>query len=93
MNIKASGSARIFKNALQINPDRRVLARCGHLREAAALRVAGAEFVASGEAEVGVAMTEAVMTMRQGEGKEKHGQRSVIRRQLQLYESVLPENG
>ena len=81
----------IIKDALQINPDLRVLARCGHLREAAAFRAAGAEFVASGEAEVGVAMTEAVMTMRQGEGKEKHGQRSVVRRQL--YESVLPENG
>ncbi|HVK57482.1 MAG TPA: cation:proton antiporter [Candidatus Kapabacteria bacterium] len=77
----------IIKDALALNPDLRVLARCGHLRDAAALRAAGAEFVASGEAEVGVAMTEAVMAIRNEEGKENQVERLAIRRQL--YQTVL----
>jgi len=42
------------------SPDLRVLVRCAHLRDAAALRRAGATVVAAGEAEVGVALAEAV---------------------------------
>ncbi|HVK59124.1 MAG TPA: cation:proton antiporter [Candidatus Kapabacteria bacterium] len=80
----------IIKDALALNPELKVLARCGHLRDAAALRAAGAEFVASGEAEVGVAMTEAVMAIRKGEGQENQVERLAIRRQL--YQTVLPEN-
>jgi CPA2 family monovalent cation:H+ antiporter-2 len=80
----------IIREALELNPNLRVLARCGHLRETAALRAAGAEFVASGEAEVGVAMTEAVMATRQGNGEGKQLQRAAIRRQL--YQSVISEN-
>jgi CPA2 family monovalent cation:H+ antiporter-2 len=36
------------------------MARCAHLRDAEALRRAGASVVAAGEAEVGVALAEAV---------------------------------
>jgi CPA2 family monovalent cation:H+ antiporter-2 len=50
----------IVRQARQLNPDLRVMARCAHLRDAEALRRAGASVVAAGEAEVGVALAEAV---------------------------------
>ncbi|MFO7693159.1 MAG: cation:proton antiporter [Vicinamibacterales bacterium] len=53
-------AAEIIRQARQLNPKLRVLARCTHLRDAAALRRAGAAVVAAGEAEVGVALAEAV---------------------------------
>ncbi len=50
----------IVRQARLLNPELRVMARCAHLRDAAALRRAGANVVAAGEAEVGVALAEAV---------------------------------
>jgi CPA2 family monovalent cation:H+ antiporter-2 len=77
----------IIRQAIELNPNLRVLARCGHLREAVALRKAGADFVAAGEAEIGVAMTEAVISLREREGHDSEAHRSTIR--TQLYDSVL----
>ena len=78
----------IVKQALQVNPDLRVLARCAHLRQAAALRQAGAEFVVAGEAEIGVALTEAVISL-----SEKTEDDAAVKRRAQtrrkLYESVV----
>ena len=65
----------------------RVLARCAHLREAAALRNAGADFVPAGEAEVGVALTDAVVSIGDIKGEDGPNRRAAIRRQL--YESVI----
>jgi CPA2 family monovalent cation:H+ antiporter-2 len=81
-------AADIVTQALQLNPDLRVLARCAHLRQAAALRHAGADFVVSGEAEVGVALTEAVVSIGQKTVDDAAARRTQIRRQL--YESVMP---
>ena len=53
-------AAEIITQARLLNPKLRVLARCTHLRDAPALRRAGALVVAAGEAEVGVALAEAV---------------------------------
>ncbi len=53
-------AAEIVRQARALNPELRVLVRCTHLRDAAALRRAGASVVAAGEAEVGVALAEAV---------------------------------
>jgi CPA2 family monovalent cation:H+ antiporter-2 len=53
-------AAEIVRQARLLNPGLRVLARCAHLRDATALRGAGASVVAAGEAEVGVALAEAV---------------------------------
>ena len=53
-------AAEIIRQARLLNPELRVLVRCTHLRDAAALRRAGAAVVAAGEAEVGVALAEAV---------------------------------
>jgi K+:H+ antiporter len=50
----------IVRQARLLNPALRVMVRCAHLRDAAALRRAGADVVAAGEAEVGVALAEAV---------------------------------
>lgn len=72
--------AEIVRRARLINPGLRILARCDYLREAAALKNAGATVVAAGEAEVAVALSEAV-----NGGMDivaAAGQRSVIRRRL-----------
>jgi CPA2 family monovalent cation:H+ antiporter-2 len=75
-------AAEIIRQARMLNPELRVLARCAHLRDAAALRRAGAAVVAAGEAEVGVALAEAVVA---GDGMD-HGAaaeyRDAIRRHL-----------
>lgn len=80
-------AADIIKQALQLNPNLRVLARCAHLRQAWALRNAGAEFVASGEAEVGVALTEAVILLGKMDADDAPNRRAAIRHQL--YESAI----
>ncbi|MDI9570061.1 MAG: cation:proton antiporter [Pseudomonadota bacterium] len=53
-------AAEVIKHARQTNPDLKILVRCAHLRDAGALRQAGATVVAAGEAEVGVALAEVV---------------------------------
>jgi CPA2 family monovalent cation:H+ antiporter-2 len=75
-------AAEIIRQARLLNPDLRVLVRCAHLRDAPALRRAGAAVVAAGEAEVGVALAEAVTAsdgMDHGTAAE---QREAIRRSL-----------
>ncbi len=53
-------AAEVVRQARLLNPDIRVLARCAHLRMAPDLKRAGANIVVTGEAEVGVALAEAV---------------------------------
>ncbi len=53
-------AAEIIRQARLLNPDLMILVRCAHLRDAPALRRAGATVVAAGEAEVGVALAEVV---------------------------------
>ena len=77
----------IVKHALHLNPDLRVLARCAHLRQAVALRDAGADFVVAGEAEIGVALTQAVMSISDKSARINSERRAQIRREL--YESVI----
>ncbi|MFT3912607.1 MAG: cation:proton antiporter [Anaeromyxobacteraceae bacterium] len=55
-------AAEVIRQARLLNPELRVLARCAHVRDAPALRKAGASVVAAGEAEVGVALVEAMTT-------------------------------
>jgi CPA2 family monovalent cation:H+ antiporter-2 len=72
----------IVRQARLLNPNLRVLARCAHLRDAAALRRAGAAVVVAGEAEVGVALAEAVTA---GDGLDPvavAAQREAIRNHL-----------
>jgi CPA2 family monovalent cation:H+ antiporter-2 len=75
-------AAEIIRQARLLNPDLRVLVRCTHLRDAAALRRAGAAVVAAGEAEVGVALAEAVTA---GDGMDLSAaadHRDAVRRHL-----------
>lgn len=75
-------AAELIRQARLLNPELRVLARCAHLRDAADLRRAGADVVAAGEAEVGVALAEAVAAEElKGSGRSVE-QRDAIRRRL-----------
>ncbi len=53
----------IIRQARSTNPELRILVRCSHLRDASTLRRAGADVVAAGEAEVGVAFVEAIISI------------------------------
>jgi CPA2 family monovalent cation:H+ antiporter-2 len=75
-------AAEIVRQARLLNPDLRVLARCGHLRDAAAIRRAGANVVAAGEAEVGVALAEAVTAADAPDPAQAAAQRDALRRRL-----------
>jgi K+:H+ antiporter len=56
-----AGSAEAIRVARELNPDVTVLARAADLRERAALRRAGADRAFSGEGEVALALTEAIL--------------------------------
>lgn len=75
-------SAELIRQARLANPNLRVLARCTHLRDAPALRRAGADVVAAGEAEVGVALAEAVTADDQVDLDRAVEQRVEIRSRL-----------
>jgi CPA2 family monovalent cation:H+ antiporter-2 len=55
------GSEEVIRLARDLNPDIRILARSAYVREQQALRRAGADEVFSGEAEVALAMTVAIL--------------------------------
>jgi CPA2 family monovalent cation:H+ antiporter-2 len=55
------GSEEVIRLARQLNPEIRVLARADYVREMPALRQAGAELAFSGESEVALAVTEAIL--------------------------------
>lgn len=75
-------AAEIIRQARLLNPTLRILVRCADLRAARVLRRAGATFVAAGEAEVGVALAEAVSITSGTSHDAAAEQRSEIRRHL-----------
>jgi len=75
-------AAEIIRQSRRLNPELRILARCAHLRDAPALKRAGADVVAAGEAEVGVALAEAVLAGDRLDNAEGAAQRDAIRRRL-----------
>jgi len=75
-------AADLIVQARLINPELRILVRCNHLRDAAALRRAGANVVAAGEAEVGVALAEAVLDFDPLNFAEVAANRDAVRRKL-----------
>jgi CPA2 family monovalent cation:H+ antiporter-2 len=82
-------AAEIIRQARVLNPELRVLVRCAHLRDAPTLRRAGATVVAAGEAEVGVALAEAVTAGDKMDFGEAAEQRDAVR--SHLYEMPNPE--
>ena len=75
-------AAEVIRQARMLNPELRVLARCAHLRDAPALERAGASVVAAGEAEVGVALVEAMTAGEVSDGGAQAAQRSAVRARL-----------
>lgn len=81
LSADVEGAAEIIRQARLLNPELRVMVRCTHLRDAEALRRAGAAVVAAGEAEVGVALAEAV-TAGELDPVEAARQREAVRDRL-----------
>jgi CPA2 family monovalent cation:H+ antiporter-2 len=75
-------AAEIIRQARLLNPDLRVLVRCSHVRDAARLYRAGAAVVAAGEAEVAVALAEAVSASDEIDQGALARRRDDIRRHL-----------
>lgn len=75
-------AAEIIRQSRMLNPKLKVFARCAHLRDAAALKRAGAAVVAAGEAEVGVAIVEAMTTGDKIECGDSLHRRNEIRARL-----------
>ncbi len=83
-------AAEVIRQARLLNPELRVLARCTHVRDAPALRRAGASVVAAGEAEVGVALVEAMTTDEVTESDARADQRNAVRARLYSEEPSEP---
>jgi CPA2 family monovalent cation:H+ antiporter-2 len=76
-------AAEVVRQARYLNPELRILVRCAHVRDAAKLREAGAEFIAAGEAEVAVALAEHVSSSEEDEGLgSSYEERDAIRQKL-----------
>lgn len=82
LSTNVEDAAEIIIQARSLNPELRILVRCTHLRDAPALRLAGATVVAAGEAEVGVALAEVVISFDQMSCGEAANHREAIRRNL-----------
>ncbi|HEU0007356.1 MAG TPA: cation:proton antiporter [Terriglobia bacterium] len=76
------GSQEMIRLARELNPGIRVFARSVHLREAAALREAGADTVFSGEGEVALSMTEFMLRQVGATPEQIDRERDRIRREL-----------
>jgi len=72
----------LIRHARQLNQRMRILARCTHLRHADALKAAGADVVAAGEAEIGVALAEEVTASDEWDDLTAAEHRDLIRRKL-----------
>ncbi|GEJ58409.1 cation:proton antiporter [Anaeromyxobacter diazotrophicus] len=82
-------AAEIIRQARALNPELRVFARCTHLRDAPGLKRAGANVVAAGEAEIGVALVEAMTAGELADGAALADQRDAVR--ARLYGPGAPE--
>lgn len=58
---QVNGGSEVIRAAKELNPEIRVLARSAYVRELTALQQAGSEVVVSGEGEVALALTEAIL--------------------------------
>jgi CPA2 family monovalent cation:H+ antiporter-2 len=81
-------AAEIIRQVRMLNPELRVLVRCSHLRDAQALKRAGASVVAAGEAEVGVALVEAMTIDQITDHGAQADQRNAVR--ARLYDTKAP---
>ena len=82
LSANVEDAAEIVRQARLLNPGLNILVRCTHLRDAPALKRAGANVVAAGEAEVGVALAEAVTANDNIDYRAVVEQRDAVRRRL-----------
>ena len=75
-------ATEIVRRAKELNPQVRVLARGAYVRDVASLRSAGAEETFSGEGEVALAMTEAVLKRLGAPPEQIDRERARVRRDL-----------
>lgn len=76
------GSAEVIRLARELNPEIRVLARSTYVHEMRSLRGAGAEAVFSGEAEIALAVTEAVLERLGATPEQIDRERDRVREEL-----------
>jgi CPA2 family monovalent cation:H+ antiporter-2 len=77
-----SGSAEVIRAAKELNPEIRVLARGTYVAELAPLKKAGADVVFSGEGEVALALTVAVLGELGATAEQIDRERERVRREL-----------
>jgi len=77
-----TGSPEIIRHARTINPGVHVFVRSGYLRDVPPLKQAGAEQVFSGEGEVALAMTEAVLRRLGATADQIDRERDRVRQEL-----------
>ncbi len=73
-----------FRVAREQNPNVQILARATHLREASALRAAGADVVVSGEGEVALAFTTAILERLGATPEQADRERVRVREELEV---------
>ena len=81
VSVEVEDAVELVRQVKKANPYIRIFVRCAHLREVADLRKAGATVVA-GEAEIGVALAEALMIANEAEDRELAELRQSIRDRL-----------
>ncbi|MDB5311563.1 MAG: sodium:proton exchanger [Gemmataceae bacterium] len=77
-----TGSEEVIRLARELNPGVRVLARSGYVRELPALQRAGAEGMFSGEGEVALALTEAILRRLGATPEQTDRERERVRLEL-----------
>jgi monovalent cation:H+ antiporter-2, CPA2 family len=81
LSAELEDAAELVRQARAANPELKVFVRCSHLREALELAQTGATVVAA-EAEVAVALAEALMASKDADESTVSGQRASIRTRL-----------
>lgn len=82
LSANVEDGAEIVRYARALNPLLHIMVRCTHLRDVPALQKAGATSVFSGEAEVGVALAEAVHLRGSDDSDGESYRRDSVRRRL-----------
>ena len=75
-------TAEIIRIARKLNPGLRIIARANYLREADAMRTAGAEAVFAGEGEVALAMTEHILGFLGATPEQMDRERQRVRQEV-----------
>ena len=77
-----STSAEVIRLARELNPGIRVLVRAAYLRDLPGLKVAGADTVVTGEGEVALALTEAILLRLGATAEQMDRERRRVRAEL-----------